>query len=219
MKTLKKLKKKYHLDLLLKLVVPFAAIIWILWQIAMLSKYNAIGLFSWSQVFSDTSILLWQIISFSIGLWASIVFKDFKISKWAKFSWFLSILICFFLTFIVLGIMKWDNVYLQSMLFIYIVWYITPFFNFKDNWKHSKKWVFLLPSLVLFIIFVACVCIFSLLGIFYWYVFNTIDIEIENNTYPVHYMNDRYIIYWENKVTSNNGTYNFILWERFEQRK
>ena len=219
MKTLKKLKKKYHLDLLLKLLVPLAAIIWILGQITMLSKYNAIALFSWSQVFSDTSILLLQIISFFIGLWASLTFKKFKISKLAKFFGFISILVCFFLTFIVLEIMKWDNVYLQSILFIYIIWYITPFFNIKDNWKQSQKWLFLLPSLVLSLIFIGCICLFSILNIFYSYVFNTIDIEIDNKTYPVHYMNDRYIIYWENKVTSNNGTYDFILGEKFKQRK
>ncbi|EKD65814.1 MAG: hypothetical protein ACD_49C00083G0001 [uncultured bacterium (gcode 4)] len=224
-KILKLLKDKKKLIYWLKIILPITLLIWILWQIVILSKYNAIALFSWSQIFSDTVILFLPLLSgfawyFSLKILDMIDWVNNKIKIYSLlFILFIIIIYSF-----IMGILSYYNYipfnfYLNSLNILFVSWAIFSFNSTlkidKDN-KTSDKFLFIFPSLILILITLSFTIILWLFGILYSYVYRNIKIEISNKQYEIQYMNDKYIIYWSWKITPNDWKNKFIINNSFK---
>ena len=129
-KLLKSLKKESKITFWLSLL-PITLLVGILWQIAILSKYNALVFFSWWQVLNDTAILLLPVIFLFISLLLVDIFVYILNLNpiWLLKKFFISII--------------------NSLLILIILWLlrIIPenLFNyyFMLNWFYYIFWLFL----------------------------------------------------------------------------
>ena len=155
---LKTLSKKIKKDLKsthLLAIIPLTALIWIIWQVTMLSKYNAVAFFSWTQVFSDSAILMLLIIAYFSWLFSNFIFKDLKPNFYEKFRWFMFIVYFIFIFLFLAYLIKYDNIYFLALPAMYIFWYVTPYLDIwakKISKKSVDKYIFIFPTSILTIV-------------------------------------------------------------------
>lgn len=214
-KLLKTLKTDFKLEFLLSLI-PISALIWAVWQIMILSKYNAVALFSWSQVFSDTAILMLLILSFAVWYFTKELFEELSPNKTEKFRLFMFINYSIFLLISLISFLKFANLYFVALAFLFLIWYTTSIFSRvgttekKINWK---DWVFIFPTLPLTILLAVFMILYFFFGMWYSYLYKNIEVKVNEEYIPVNYMNDKFIIYWEGKVLPNNWNNEFQIKE------
>ena len=212
-KLLKTLKTDFKLEFLLSLI-PISALIWAVWQIMILSKYNAVALFSWSQVFSDTAILIMLILAFAVWYFTKELFEELSPTKTEKIRWFMFINYSIFLLIILISFLKFANLYFVALIFFFLIWYTTSIFSKvgttekKINWKY---WIFIFPTLPLIILLGFFIMLYKFFGMWYSYLYKNIQVKVNEEYIPVNYMNDKFIIYWEWKVLPNNWNNEFLI--------
>lgn len=210
-----KLVEKYHVNLVIWMILPISALIGILWQVTILSKYNAVVFFSWSQVFVDTALMFLPIISFISGLLSYIIYCNVLKPKW-KEKWiaFIFIIFSIILFALILWLIWYINLYLFNLCFFFLFGYITNFaFITSGIWEKMdpEKYSFLFPSAILGLVLAAGIVITSFFNIWYNHLYSNIQIQIESKKYKVQYMNDKYIIYSDGKVIPNNDSVKFVI--------
>lgn len=229
-KIFKKFKKEWKITFLLSLL-PITLLVGILWQIAILSKYNALVFFSWWQVLNDTAILMLQVIVFFLWVLSAYVYyliKTTKIEKWC--SWI--ILFLFFSIVWWISIWFFKNIYITSIItsfFLGYFAYVTTFIVW-DRWKHpGKNDNYIIPIIFNILILLIVLLFWFILNHFYSFLYQNIEIKIINTNqevliwtwnktnetnYKINYMNDKYIIYssWsETKIIPNDWKNEFII--------
>lgn len=212
-KLLKTLKTDFKLEFWIALF-PISAIVWIIWQIIILSKYNAVALFSWSQVFSDSAILIMLVLSFAIWYISKDLFYKLSPTKTEKFRGFMFIIYTIFLILFIIPLFKFVNLYFATLSFFFLIWYITSITS--NIWKSKKKfdekyWIFVVPTIPLIIILAMFIVAYWFLGMWYSYLYKNIEVKVNWEYIPVNYMNDKFIIYWEWKVLPNNWDKEFLI--------
>lgn len=228
-KKFKLFKKESKITFWLSLL-PITLLVGVLWQIAILSKYNALVFFSWWQVLNDTSILMLQVIVFFLWVISAYIYSLIKPSKTEKWiSW----IILFFFCIIVLSITIWflKNIYIFSIIVLFLLWYFSYMFNFLvwDRWKHpGKNDNYVIPVIFNLLVLLIVFLIWWMLNYFYSFLYQNIEIKVQNTStwttltwsniwfksYEVKYMNDKYILYssWsEVKIIPNDGKNEFII--------
>lgn len=214
-KILKTLKTDFKLEFLLALL-PISALVWIIGQVTILSKYNAVVFFSWSQVFSDTAILIMLIVAFAVWYFIKELFDTLSPSKTEKFRWFMFIVYSIFLIILFISLFKFTNLYFVALSFFYLIWYTTSIFS--KVWTPAKKidwkyWIFIFPTLPLTILLAVFIMLYGFFGMWYSYLYKNIEVKVNEEHIPVNYMNDKFIIYWEGKVLPNNWNNEFQIKE------
>lgn len=203
----------------LTVLLPLMLIIWILWQVVMLSKYNAIAFFSWSQIFSDTAILFIPLLSFLFGFISIKALKGFDKTDWKIIL--RSVMFIVYIT-IIIAALSWVLIYFKiNVLSYYIVSLFSSFLLWAMTWavesknkakEFDDKWLFLLPSASLGLVVLPFILIYSLFTLLYSYIYMNVDVKIKDKQYKVEYMNDKYIIYWSWNVISNDWKYEFKVY-------
>lgn len=217
-KILKSIKKESKITFWLSLL-PITLLVGILWQIAILSKYNAIVFFSWWQVLNDTAIVMLLIISYIWWYFSYNFFKTFKPNLPEKWRGFLFIIYSFFLITIIFYFLWIFNIYLIWIFIFYIFWYFQSILDWtiKNNENvnfNLKYWIFIISSIPLYIIYLLFILILCFSILVYNFIYQNIEIKIEKINYKINYMNDKYIIYssWsETKIIPNDWKNDFII--------
>lgn len=224
---IKTLENEFNLNFFIKVALPFSLLIWILWQIIILSRFNSVVLFSWGQVFTDTTILVIPLTVFIIWYNSFNILKRFyafNISCWHKILWLISILFYIFIFLgLILDIFLKYNYYLIIMCFSYLVWYICYLiwaFDYDSKPSKSKNiektriiLSYLFPFIIIIFISSLSVALYWLFNMQYTLLYNNIKIKINNIDYKVEYMNDKYVIYltWSDIKVAHNNDENEIL--------
>lgn len=197
-------------------IFPIFLVIWILWQITMLSKYNAISFFSWGQILSDTAILLPQVIVLILWFLSAYIYFLFETSKKEKSISFILLFLFFsVIWWITSGVLK--NSYLTSFICSFFLWYLCYIMSFIvwDKWaQESKNDNYYMPIILKIWVLVIIILFWLILSYFYSFLYKNIDIKIQDKNYEVNYMNDKYIFYsnWsEIKIIPNDGKNEFII--------
>lgn len=217
-KILKSLKKESKITFWLSLL-PITLLVGILWQITILSKYNAVVFFSWWQVLNDTAILMLLIVAYFLWYFTYNFFKTLKPTLWEKWRGFLFIIYSFLLLSLIIYIFWIYNIYYVWIFLIYILWYLQSILNWTINNNDKKNlnmkyWIFIIPSISLYLIYL----IFSILLCFsilvYHFLYTNIEIKMDNINHQINYINDKYIIYssWSvTKIIPNDWKNEFII--------
>jgi len=214
-KILKFLKKESKIAFLLSLL-PITLLVGILWQIAILSKYNAIVFFSWWQVLNDTSILMLQVIVFFLWVLSAYIYFLIKPSKTEK--WISWIILFFFFVFAVwISLWFFQNIYIFSIIASFFFWYFSYVMTFIiwDKWKHPwKNDNYFIPIIFSIFILTIVLLFWFIFNYFYSCLYQNIEIKINNQKHTINYMNDKYILYssWsEIKIVPNDWRNEFII--------
>lgn len=205
-KLIKILKTDFKLEFLLSLL-PISVLVWIIWQVTILSKYNAVVFFSWSQVFSDTAILLMLVLAFGIWYFVKELFYELSPSRTEKLRWFMFIIYSIFLIVILMSIFKFTNIYFMALSLFFLFWYsISSLYKLwiQDKKINEKYWIFIFPSLPLVIFLLSFTLLYSFFALWYSYLYKNIEVKVNTGYAQVNYMNDKFIIYWEGKILPNN---------------
>lgn len=215
-KLLKSMKSHSYLLQYFVAIFPIFLVFGVLWQITMLSKYNAIVFFSWGQVLNDTSALLPQFIILILWSLSAYIYYLINISEKEKWGsiWLLCLFFGIFL-WIILWILK--NSYLSSFICSFFLWYLSyvTIFLVWDKWKKTHKNENYYMPVILMILVLAIVLLFwSILSYFYSFLYQNIEIKINSQNNKINYMNDKYIFYssWEEiKIIPNDWENEFII--------
>lgn len=214
-KKFKLFKKESKITFWLSLL-PITLLIGILWQIAILSKYNAIVFFSWWQVLNDTSILMLQVIVFFLWVLSAYIYsliKPSKIEKWI--SWIILFFFCIIVLSITILFLK--NIYIFSIIILFLLWYFSYMFNFLvwNRWKHpGKNDNYVIPVILNLLVLLIVFLIWWMLNYFFSFLYKNIEIKVQDKNHTINYINDKYILYssWsEVKIIPNDGKNEFII--------
>lgn len=204
--------------------LPILLGIWILWQVLALLQYNALSLFSWTQVINDTTMLL---VPFSMGvLWFFLGKNDKHVNFWFFISltralitllvWWMG----FAILVIIIGLIGFPiqsiNYKIYAILLIfYCIGLIVSFFvdlvdkNKKEPIKNHFIRNFFRPIVPFPLILILLVTlIFWWLGV-YAYIYEWVNIRLHGETknQQILYMNDKYILYGTGQFVINNPEY------------
>lgn len=189
---------------------PILLLIWIVVQVSILAKYNALIFFSWGQVINDTiAILFWYI---PMILWVFFTSSNLypntsKIYRFLQIFW---TIIVWFVVFIVAFNLKQLWVSMLSIFFvIWIILKITWAFKDDNDKISGNKRLWALPMMLFLLVLIA------LISTFFFNFLNkgkTLLID-KNSIWTFNYMNDRFIIYtntwWLVKIIPNSWNISF----------
>lgn len=219
---IKKLEKEFKISFWLSLL-PVILVVWIVSQLFILTSYNAVIFFSWGQVLNDTIILSLLVWAFIWWYLSHDLFLKFNPSFCEKWRGFLFIIYIWFLVSVVLGLILHFtgsfNYYIVWILLFYLLWYVS-YFSLKfwqsqsDQKLDEKYWIFLVPSVYLIIYLLIFTLLFCWVKVLNSFIFKNTQVIINEQTYKVNYMNDKYIFYWvwtKIKIIPNDGKYEFVV--------
>lgn len=196
-------------------LLPITLLVGILWQIAILSKYNAIAFFSWWQVLNDTAILIPQlIVSF---LWVLSAYIYYLVNTTKKEKW-ISWMILFLFSIIISSINSWffENNYLNCFIYSFMLWYFSYVIVkiIWNKWNEQEKYDnYIIPTIMVIFVLLVVFLFWRILNYFYSFLYQNIEIKLDKN-YQINYINDKYIFYssWsETKVIPNDWKNEFII--------
>jgi len=203
----KYVKEKLKLDYWMLFLIPITAFIWIVAQIWILSQYNAVALFSWEQVFSDSAVILPLLLSLITWYVSHQIFLKLKPSKFDNALAIFYLFTFGFVSIIILSLVSINNIYLLGLFIFYFFWYISSIINnINIGWKSNKEmWKYIIPGWIYIFYFSLFVVVFGLWWIMLWFINQGLKININWTEYDIQYMNDKYIIYWEREVLKIEG--------------
>lgn len=207
-------KQRLKLDYWMIFLIPTTAFIWIVAQIWILSQYNAVSLFSWEQVFSDSAIILPLVLSVITWYVSHQIFLKLKPNKFDSVLAIFYLLVFGFVSLIILSLVSINNLYLLGLFIFYFFWYISSIINHINvGWKSNKEiWKYIIPGWIYIFYFSLFVVVFWLWVLMLWFINQGLDIQINWTEYDIKYMNDKYIIYWEWEVVKvENNDYKIKL--------
>ncbi|EKD44714.1 MAG: hypothetical protein ACD_71C00032G0002 [uncultured bacterium (gcode 4)] len=217
-KIVKYLKEKVNLGYWFSITLSTTLLIWILWQIIILSKFNAIVFFSWSQIFSDTAILFIPVLALFSGHFSYKFLNKFKIVLTVKARSFLFLIEIIFILWVVYitlcqYLVTTVNLYFLNLTVFFLFWFLLSIFDKKVEEKKVDfdKWIFAFPALVLSLVLLLFLILLWIFNILYHYIYTNIYVNIDNTQYKVQYMNDKYIIYWSWNVIPNDWKNRFVV--------
>lgn len=221
-KIIKILEKEFKIKFWISLL-PITLLIWIISQLLIITQYNAIMFFSWWQVLNDTIIFSLLVLALILWYLSHDLFLKFKPNIWEKWRWGLFIFYILFLSFFILWFIAYFTnsfyYYITWIILFYFVWYILylSFQFWKSKWDKKldeKYWIFLLPSLYLIMYLLVFTILFSWVKMLNNFIYQNIEIKINDQNHKINYMNDKYIFYssWsEIKIIPYDGKYEFII--------
>jgi len=221
-KILKSIKKESKLTFLLSFL-PITLLVGILWQIAILSKYNSVLFFSWWQVLNDTAILMLQVIVFFLWVLSAYFFYFIKPKKVEKFFSLVLLFIFFVFSWIII-VLFLKNVYIYWLISSYLLWYLSYVITFIvwNKWRHiGKNDNYIIPVIFNVLVLSIILLFWFILNYFYSFLYQNIELKTNNENHQINYMNDKYIIYssWsETKIIPNDWKNEFIIKDSFKQK-
>lgn len=221
-KILKSIKKESKLTFLLSFL-PITLLVGILWQIAILSKYNSVLFFSWWQVLNDTAILMLQVIVFFLWVLSAYFFYFIKPKKVEKFFSLVLLFIFFVFSWIII-VLFLKNVYIYWLISSYLLWYLSYVITFIvwNKWRNiGKNDNYIIPVIFNVLVLSIILLFWFILNYFYSFLYQNIELKTNNENHQINYMNDKYIIYssWsETKIIPNDWKNEFIIKDSFKQK-
>jgi hypothetical protein len=202
------IKQKLKLDYWMLFLIPITAFIWIVAQIWILSQYNAVALFSWWQVFSDSAIILPLILSLITWYISYLIFLKLKPNKLDNTLAIFYLFVFGLVSIIILSLISVKNIYLLGLFIFFFFWYISSIINSIDVGQKSNKeiWKYIIPWWIYIFFFMLFVVIFWMWWVMLWFINQGLEIQIDWTEYDIQYMNDKYIIYWEWEVLKIEGS-------------
>lgn len=201
-------KKDSFLDRIIKFLqfAPLLLILWALWQTMMLSNYNALVLFSWTQVFNDTVIIFIPFLMGGIWYYLWLIdcwyYPSIKWHVWRLVSIVVSIILCILVCAYIfpknnlwLLLLSWFMSLLWSFYSIFIPW------NSKINIiKNNAIRNWLRPVILIPIILLLLPTLHNFFPRIYLFFYNNLEIQTNTGNEKIRYMNDKYIIYGSWKI-------------------
>lgn len=217
------LKKKDNWIRIILTIIPITLMVWTIGQVMILSKYNGLILFSWTQVINDTVLL---IIPIMFG-WVGIFFYSLASSKhgfWFNAWKTILALIIGFIFIVLVQLFIWKNPYLLllfSTFLLGILSYVAYTSGCDSGTKEVSDGIFdlMIPSVWIIGLILIFMVLFWVSSILYSGLYKDIKIEIKDPASlsgaliheDVKYMNDKYIIYWSGNVMLNSGINKIVL--------
>lgn len=209
--------------------LPLFLWVWVVWQILVLIQYDALPIFSWTQVVNDTVILLVPFSMIFLGFYAAKNDKHMG-NYWLFLTIIRLIATCviwvigfslfwWLMKFVTMSSWRDINYKIYALLIVFycvglFVWYILEPGG-KNSWPIKNHAIrnFFRPSafLVCILITILASALWSLFSYTICYDWVKVSLHWEKETQVIQYMNDKYIIYWSGQFVPNDPEYAILV--------